>query len=230
MLFCIVGSIQTLLVCQSKKQEHFKAQWEGPDLAQSVWVKDAASDTVQIGCSALSAVHGAVAGSCKTSQGMLSASLSNQRREINTKALWMGTGGHQNELRVPEFGWREGDHRTELTFSFLKALTQRRMGRTNLRRTWTKRHKGIAFPSPWKSKIPAKGQEKNGWRGRDSRVSDRRGGHLIWQGNRGVQSSSSPGFHSELSQISCTNTVPHFPSGGQDASSLTLEIKKPNSA
>lgn len=53
------------------------------------------------------AVHGAVAGSCKTSQGMLSASLSNQRREINTKALSMGAGGHQNELRVLEFGWRE---------------------------------------------------------------------------------------------------------------------------
>lgn len=55
--------------------------------------------------------------------------------------------------------WVEGDHRTELRFSFPKALTQRRMGRTNLRGTWTKRHKGIAFPSPWKSKIPAKGWE-----------------------------------------------------------------------
>lgn len=55
--------------------------------------------------------------------------------------------------------WMERDHRTELRFSFAQALTQRRMGRTKLTGTWTKRQKGIAFPSPWKSKIPAKGQE-----------------------------------------------------------------------
>lgn len=121
--------------------------------------------------------------------------------------------------------WKEGEHRTELRFFFPKAHTQRRMGTTKQRGTWTKRHKGVAFPSPWESKIPAKGQEtmveKTSWQKR---------GHLMWQGRRGVQSWSSPGFHSELSEISCTNTVFHFPSGRQDPSSLTPEIKKPCSA
>jgi len=36
-------------------------------------------------------MDGAVAGSWGTSQGTASSSLCNQRREINPRALWMGT-------------------------------------------------------------------------------------------------------------------------------------------
>jgi len=54
---------------------------------------------------------------------------------------------------APEFGWRKTT-RSESRFSSPKALTQRRMGELR-----AKRHEGMAFPLPWKSKIPAKRQE-----------------------------------------------------------------------
>lgn len=75
-LFCTVRSIKTLLVCQSKKRERFKAQQEGTDLAQPVCVKGAASEALQVGWSVVPLLHcgGAVAGSWGTSHGKPSAS------------------------------------------------------------------------------------------------------------------------------------------------------------
>lgn len=149
MLLCIVGSIQTLLARQSKKREHFKAQREGPDLAQSVWVKDAASDTENWLLCTMPCM-----GRCWL--------LQNQSRNALCFPVQSEKGNqHQSPMdgirrspkcaessRVRMEGQGEGDHRTELRFSFPKALTRRRMGRSKLRGTRTKRHQGIAFPSP----------------------------------------------------------------------------------
>lgn len=113
------------------------------------------------------------------------------------------------EQRSPKWAestrvWMEGGRPQDWIgrFSLPKALTQRRMGRTKLRGTWTKEAPRHSFSFTLKKQNPSKGTRNNGRAGFLTEEED------TWCGRETGE--LSPGFHSELSEISCTNTVPNF--------------------